>query len=423
MADPPPQPPYSPTPWVWIALDDGPWNAIQIPTTEDAVAGDTLIFADTYTIPVGWSVKGFNIHVEPAPLVSDVTPSGTDEVTVTMTVPNPFDTAVTGPIPSGTLITFFHLDTDPSKLVGGFDVTSICTPVAQMPMYFIVQGSDCSLQCNFGASSWVYGPPGFFRGWPGTTIEGEGFAVLDVAKLGGTGTLPTSPTTPNTYFFSNSFYGACQTHEGWSSGYLYAEVGNYFNTFFTVNAGGGVGREFPGIDYSFWTVEQGGYGVNNPVGGYMAQDKGFPHYYEYLGGFGSVQGPMGVYFGGDRTTVGSTLRIALYMPPLLVPIIGVEATAESGSLRVRNPLSMTHETTIEFPISPDRFVSLNYANDGGKVWSNRVIQSLGEIGRVEAQVQWRQLGYGRDRVYSLEWSSPYATALTGLTVESDALGS
>jgi hypothetical protein len=405
-------------------LDDGPWNCISIPTSEDAIAGYTLTFADTYQPIVGWGVKGLNIVSGITPVVTGVSPSGTDEITVTMEVPgSPLVTPVSGPIPTGTLITFFPIDADPSTLIGGFDVTQICTPTAQMPMYFIVQGSDASLQCNFGASPWAIGPPGFFQGWPGVTPDGGGFAVLDVAKLGGTGTLPPSPTTPNTYFFSDSFYGACQTHEGWSSGYLYAEVGNYFNTFFTVNAGGGVGREFPGIDYNFWTVQQGGYGTGNPLGGYMAQDKGFPNYYEYLGGFDNVQGPIGVYFGGDKTTVGSTLRIALYMPPLLVPVEGVEATAEVGSLRVRNPLSMTSEETIEYPISPDRFVSLNYANDGGKVWSNRVIQSLGEIGRTETQVQFRQLGYGRDRVYNLEWSSPYATALTGLVVEADALAS
>lgn len=62
-------------------------------------------------------------------------------------------------------------------------------------------------------------------------------------------------------------------------------------------------------------------------------------------------------------------------------------------------------------------ISLRWSNDRGKTWGNYVTQSLGALGQYLTSIQWRRLGFARDRVYELEWSIPTKTALNGAFVD------
>lgn len=62
-------------------------------------------------------------------------------------------------------------------------------------------------------------------------------------------------------------------------------------------------------------------------------------------------------------------------------------------------------------------VNLRWSDDRGKTYGNYVQQSLGALGQYITSMQWRRLGYARDRVFEISWSVPTATALNGAWVE------
>lgn len=62
-------------------------------------------------------------------------------------------------------------------------------------------------------------------------------------------------------------------------------------------------------------------------------------------------------------------------------------------------------------------ISLRWSDDRGKTFGNYVTQSLGALGQYLTSIQWRRLGFSRDRVYELEWSIPTKTALNGAFVD------
>lgn len=396
--------PWNATALVWFALNDGPWNAVTIPTSDDAVSGYSLDFAGSYAIQVGWFVSGLNIF--PGSVVTGISTVGM-VTTITMADPNdPLQHPVEDVIPHGTKITFFPM-TDLPNLVGGIDLdvypSGITNP--EVLVYMIVQGSDVSLQWNTGTvdAPLVFGPPSSFSAWPD---GGGGGDRLDPTKNGGVAILSNNNTTMNT----NSFYGASQSVHGWTGGNWYSEITLEHATLFTVYAGGGPGLAFPGIDYSFWAVGPATYGSLDSFGGANVTTNGDTlGLIATIGKFGGIVGPLGTFTG--------TLRIAVYLPPVIIPITGVEAIGEVGTLALRNPLSMTALNVTEFPVSQDRFVNLKYSDDAGATWRNTVQRTMGQIGELDTTIQYRQLGQARNRVYEISWSSPYATALTGFMVE------
>lgn len=62
-------------------------------------------------------------------------------------------------------------------------------------------------------------------------------------------------------------------------------------------------------------------------------------------------------------------------------------------------------------------ISLRWSDTKGRTWSNAVEQSLGSTGEFDTNLQWRRLGYARDRVFELSWSAQAKTALNGAFVE------
>ncbi len=62
-------------------------------------------------------------------------------------------------------------------------------------------------------------------------------------------------------------------------------------------------------------------------------------------------------------------------------------------------------------------LTLRWSDDRGATYGNPVSQSMGVAGQALTQVQWRNLGMCRDRVYEVSWSSPYPTAFNGAFVD------
>lgn len=68
--------------------------------------------------------------------------------------------------------------------------------------------------------------------------------------------------------------------------------------------------------------------------------------------------------------------------------------------------------------TPD--VRLRWSDDRGATYGNRVVGSLGGPGEYLLSVQYQRLGYARDRVFELEFSSDTPTALNGAYVQASA---
>lgn len=62
-------------------------------------------------------------------------------------------------------------------------------------------------------------------------------------------------------------------------------------------------------------------------------------------------------------------------------------------------------------------VRLRWSDDRGRSWGNAVTGSLGKVGEFLTSIQFQRLGYARDRVFELSWSSPVKTALNGAWVD------
>jgi len=62
-------------------------------------------------------------------------------------------------------------------------------------------------------------------------------------------------------------------------------------------------------------------------------------------------------------------------------------------------------------------VGLRWSDDRGQTWGNTLVQSIGSGGEYRVVPQWRRLGYARDRVWELSWSSPAITALNGAWID------
>jgi hypothetical protein len=100
---------------------------------------------------------------------------------------------------------------------------------------------------------------------------------------------------------------------------------------------------------------------------------------------------------------------------------GVQANTAVGTLAVNistGGLMMTSMETETIPgFGPPAFVSMRYSDTKGASWRFPVRQPLGNPGSYATNVQFRQNGIARDRIYDVSWGTAQATALTGLMVE------
>jgi hypothetical protein len=75
------------------------------------------------------------------------------------------------------------------------------------------------------------------------------------------------------------------------------------------------------------------------------------------------------------------------------------------------------DPNIDFPIF------LSFSDDGGITYGQPLEQSLGQGGQFLTQPSWNRLGMARDRVFKLQWSAPFKTALNGAFVDAVKLRS
>lgn len=68
-------------------------------------------------------------------------------------------------------------------------------------------------------------------------------------------------------------------------------------------------------------------------------------------------------------------------------------------------------------IPQDRRVSLTWSDDAGANWAIPLTQTMGNLGEFETSIQWRRLGYARNRLIRLFWSGSAPSALVGVFVE------
>lgn len=94
------------------------------------------------------------------------------------------------------------------------------------------------------------------------------------------------------------------------------------------------------------------------------------------------------------------------------------ADMECGTNNVNIP--MVINATNFYP--PAAIVNLRWSDDRGKTYNNYVQQSMGEVGKYLTNIQWRRLGYGRDRVFELSWSTWNKTALNGAWIDATPAG-
>lgn len=66
-------------------------------------------------------------------------------------------------------------------------------------------------------------------------------------------------------------------------------------------------------------------------------------------------------------------------------------------------------------------LSLRWSDDRGASWGAPVTLPLG--GAANTSLQWRRLGFGRDRLWEIQWSAPARTALLGAYVDARVAGS
>ena len=166
--------------------------------------------------------------------------------------------------------------------------------VAGKTLYIIAQGSDASLTLNAGNSAFSYlVPVGFTPGWPGSS-PGT-WTTFSPAKAHGSAVLSGGNLTLNT----PTVYGACQSVDGYRDGKFYFELTNNGNTVFSTFLGGGAGRLFPGIDYSYW-ANNGTYGPGDGNGGGVLVSSGFNTYPCQIATCGTVfASNIFSYVGGD----------------------------------------------------------------------------------------------------------------------------
>lgn len=62
-------------------------------------------------------------------------------------------------------------------------------------------------------------------------------------------------------------------------------------------------------------------------------------------------------------------------------------------------------------------VSLRWSDNRGHSWGSPVTNGMGATGQYIRCIQWQRLGYARDRVFELSWSTDAITALSGAYVE------
>lgn len=296
---------------------------------------------------------------------------------------------------------------NPSTNTGGITLSLI----NQTLFPTVIADGDCSVTCNFGNSAFqTSGPVGFTPGWPNAALTG--WTTLDLTKGG-----PLS--NGNLTLNSTSFFVASQATNGFSQGSFYFEIQLSGRDFFGTTTGGGVGRAYPGLDYSFYT--SGRYGPLDSGGGTLWNMGGIGGGFQ-VDIFSNGNAPITNIF---PISPGDWVGIAVKLESLI--LTGTQGSFNVGNLTtsVRNGglFEIGQVLCYEYnDINPDRDVILRFSDDAGATWSNGRDQTLGQPGQYNTILQWQKLGQARSRVFELSWSGSLDTALVALFVGEETSG-
>lgn len=288
---------------------------------------------------------------------------------------------------------------NPATNTGGITMSQI----NQTLFPTVIADGDCSVTCNFGNSAFqTSGPVGFTPGWPNAALNG--WTTLDLTKGG-----PLS--NGNLTLNSTSFFVASQATNGFSQGSFYFEIQLSGRDFFGTTTGGGVGRAYPGLDYSFYT--SGRYGPLDNGGGTLWNMGGIGGGFQ-VDIFSNGNAPITNIF---PISPGDWVGIAVKLESLI--FTGVSANAQvgniSGSIQNGNPLTMSEFVSTEYIQPPDdRDITLLYSDDGGATWNDGIIQTVGQQGQFLTNIQYQRLGEARNRIFKIR--TGYSGALTGIFV-------
>lgn len=101
-------------------------------------------------------------------------------------------------------------------------------------------------------------------------------------------------------------------------------------------------------------------------------------------------------------------------------ITGVAASLSAGTLATTTNIFLMTELLITVPASLNA-VSLRWSDDAGCTWSNQIVQSIGDMGEYDCNVQFRRLGLARNRVFELSYATHDPIPLTGAWVVVEVL--
>lgn len=147
----------------------------------------------------------------------------------------------------------------------------------------------------------------------------------------------------------------------------------------------------------------------------------------YMGTNGQWQSTPGPALTTTDSTYTAAGRIAFALNGLPTGVMGTEAgtgtwIVEDGSGGSwewgEEPMdSLGIDNIVAATIPTPWQLFLDWSDDRGHTFGNPVPQNLGGAGEYLKSVQWQRLGYARDRVFRLTWTSPLRTALQGCWFE------
>lgn len=108
--------------------------------------------------------------------------------------------------------------------------------------------------------------------------------------------------------------------------------------------------------------------------------------------------------------VSANAQTGIFVKTIQAFLAGISANAQAGSfspLINQEGLTMSNFICQTIPQNNnDTFVSIQYSDDGGISWGNPVVQSAGGVGQYLTNVQFRNLGQARTRVYRVRTDNP-----------------
>lgn len=110
---------------------------------------------------------------------------------------------------------------------------------------------------------------------------------------------------------------------------------------------------------------------------------------------------------------GDTIRRESTCPPLFA----------AGNRAITHELLVDIEAGQGLESGADPSLMLDWSDNGGKTWSNRLTRSAGKVGEYDHQARWNRLGAFRQRTYRIACSDAIKVAITGAYHRTEGLAS